>query len=168
MIDWLSPQILDIVWYNLASWEGVWSYWEGRFSSPLHMVVTIRSLSTCIRAQTSITSLWDSISRPYLSHIDHKHGTRVLLCEYISSRTADIAREPFHTRRYGSRTLFTSTQQRLPDDHRHPVSKCSVHVRLAPILRSHHSRSMCEHSMEQYPTAGPVESPVNAFASAHL
>lgn len=95
MVDWLSPEILDIVWYKLASWEGVWSYWEGRFSSPLCMVVTIRSLSTTIRAQTPITSLWDSISRPYLSYVDLEYGGRVLLCEYAARRFVHSITEVF-------------------------------------------------------------------------
>lgn len=81
-MDWTRCELIDTIWARLASWEGVWLFWEGRFASPLCMVFTVRALTSSVRKCTHSNSLWTSICRPYLIHVEDRYRERVVLCEY--------------------------------------------------------------------------------------
>lgn len=93
-MDWSHPVILDVVWERLASLEGVWLFWEGRFSSPLKMFLAVRWIVKDLRDRTSPDSLWVSISRPYI-YDNFEHGNRMLLCECAARRFVHTITEHF-------------------------------------------------------------------------
>ena len=94
-MDWTCPEVIDVVWSHLASWEGIWAYWEDRFPSPLSMILTIRGIATATRHASCLKSVWRSIARPYLSRTSLQYAGRVLLCEYAVRRFVQSVTDVF-------------------------------------------------------------------------
>ena len=83
-MDWTHPVVVDVVWSRLASWEGVYEFWEGRFVTPLALVCGVRRV--CRAFRVPLDALWRAISRPYLANDDIGYANRVLMCEYAARR----------------------------------------------------------------------------------
>ena len=85
-VDWLDEPVVQSVWRFLGSWVGACQLWEGRFRSPLAMLLSVRGVSRVL--YSILADAFRAVARPYLAHVRREDADRVLLCEFAALRLA--------------------------------------------------------------------------------
>lgn len=70
--------MMDVVWGPFVTWNGVWKWWEGRFSSPMHYVISVGNV--CRATRRAARDVWREIHWSRCDSLDGR--ARVLEYEY--------------------------------------------------------------------------------------